>query len=106
MLGLPDLRTVNLIALKTGLGLASFAFILGFAHEEEIALLALAAGGLNAWLLMLSYGLSVLIGLVIVTIVGVKIYKKFQPRMARFEKYVPRISAGLLVVMAIIVILW
>ena len=50
------------------LGLASFAFILGFAHEEEIALLALVASGLNAWVLMISYAVSVLIGLMVVTI--------------------------------------
>jgi nickel/cobalt transporter (NicO) family protein len=85
------------------LGLASFAFILGFAHEEEIALLALVASGLNAWILMLSYGLSVLIGLIVVTVVGVKIYKQFQPKLARFEKYIPKISAALLVIMAILV---
>jgi len=88
------------------LGLASFAFILGFAHEEEIALLALVASGLNAWILMISYGVSVLIGLVAVTIIGVKIYKLFQPKMARYEKYVPKISAALLVIMAILIIFW
>jgi nickel/cobalt transporter (NicO) family protein len=85
------------------LGLASFAFILGFAHEEEIALLALVASGLNAWVLMISYGLSVLIGLIAVTIVGVKIYKQFQPKLARFEKYIPKISAVLLAIMAILI---
>jgi len=88
------------------LGLASFAFILGFAHEEEIALLALVAGGLNAWVLMISYAVSVLIGLVAVTIVGVKIYKRFEPKLARFEKYVPKISAALLVIMAVLIIFW
>jgi UPF0716 family protein affecting phage T7 exclusion len=77
---------------------------LGFAHEEEIALLALVAGGLDAWVLMLSYGLSVLVGLITVTIIGVKLYQKFQPRMARFERYVPKISAGILIVMAAIII--
>ena len=66
------------------LGLASFAFILGFAHEEEIALLALVAGGLSAWILMVAYGVSVLLGLVLVTIVGVKVYKQFQPRIALY----------------------
>jgi len=45
-------------------GLATFAFILGFAHEEEFALLALAASGINAWALMISYGLAVLLGLI------------------------------------------
>lgn len=86
------------------LGLASFAFILGFAHEEEIALLALVAGGLNAWVLMISYAVSVLIGLIIVTILGVKIYQQFQPKLARYEKYVPKISAALLVIMAVAII--
>jgi len=88
------------------LGLASFAFILGFAHEEEIALLALVAGGLNAWVLMLAYGVSVLLGLIVATITGVKVYKRFQPRLARYEKYIPKISAGLLVVMAVAIIFW
>lgn len=88
------------------LGLASFAFILGFAHEEEIALLALVAGGLNAWILMVAYGISVLLGLVVATIVGVKIYKIFQPRLARYERYIPKIGAGLLVVMAAIIAFW
>lgn len=88
------------------LGLASFAFILGFAHEEEIALLALVAGGLNAWVLMVAYGVSVLLGLVAATIVGVKIYQQFQPKMARYEKYIPKIGAALLVVMAAAISFW
>lgn len=88
------------------LGLVSFAFILGFAHEEEIALLALVAGGLNAWILMLAYGLAVLLGLVAVTITGVKIYRQFQPKLARYEKYIPKITAVLLVLMAIVIVFW
>ena len=88
------------------LGLASFAFILGFAHEEEITLLALVAGGLNAWVLMLAYGVSVLLGLIVATITGVKVYKWFQPRLARYEKYIPKISGGLLVVMAMAIVFW
>lgn len=86
-------------------GLASFAFVLGFAHEEEIALLALVASGLNAWILMLSYGLAVLFGLIAVTITGVKLYKAFEPGMKRFEKYVPKIGAAILAITAIFVIL-
>ncbi len=88
------------------LGLASFAFILGFAHEEEIALLALVASGLNAWILMLAYGFAVLLGLMAVTIMGVKIYKRFQPKLARYEKYIPKVTAGLLVLMAIVIAFW
>ena len=88
------------------LGLALFAFILGFAHEEEIALLALVAGGLNAWILMVSYGVSVLLGLMVVTIVGVKLYKRFQPKLARYEKHIPKIGGGLLVIMAAVIAFW
>ena len=88
------------------LGLASFAFILGFAHEEEIALLALAAGGLNAWVLMVAYGVAVLLGLIVATIAGVKLYKQFQPKLSRYEKYIPKISAVLLVVMAAVIAFW
>jgi len=88
------------------LGLASFAFILGFAHEEEIALLALVAGGLKPWILMVAYGVSVLLGLIVATIVSVKVYKQFQPKLARYEKYIPKIGAGLLVIMAAVITLW
>jgi len=83
-------------------GLATFAFILGFAHEEEFALLALVASGINAWVLMISYGVAVLLGLIVITIASVKIYKILQPKLMRFEKYVPKVSAGLLAIMAIL----
>jgi len=87
-------------------GLASFAFILGFAHEEEFALLALVAGGVNAWVLMLLYGVSVLLGLMVVTIVSVKIYKRLQPKLMHYERYAPKIGAAILVAMAIVIIFW
>jgi ABC-type nickel/cobalt efflux system permease component RcnA len=88
------------------LGLASFAFILGFAHEEEFALLALAAGGVNAWTLMISYGLAVLCGLVLITIACVKAYSLLQPKLSRYEKYVPKIGAGILAIMAVVILIW
>lgn len=85
------------------LGLASFAFILGFAHEEEFALLALVAGGVNAWILMLSYGIAVIAGLILVTVACVRLYRYLQPKLVRYEKYIPKVSAVILVVMAIII---
>ncbi len=88
------------------MGIASFAFVLGFAHEEEFALLALVAGGVNAWVLMITYGIAVLLGLMAVTILGVKIYKRIQPRLIRFEKYVPKIGGVFLVLMAIMIVFW
>jgi uncharacterized membrane protein len=86
------------------LGLTSFAFILGFVHTEEIALLALVAGGVNPWILMVAYGCAVLLGLVAATIAGVKLYRQFRPKLARYEKYIPKISAGILVAMAVAII--
>jgi len=85
-------------------GLASFAFVLGFAHEEEFALLALVVGGVNAFMLMLLYGLSVAVALVGITLISVKIYDYLRPRFIRYEKYLPKISAGILVIMAVIII--
>jgi ABC-type nickel/cobalt efflux system permease component RcnA len=87
-------------------GLASFAFILGFAHQEEFALLALVAGGANPLALMVLYGLSVTIALVGTTLLGVKIYKDLQPRLIRYERYIPKIGAGILVAMALVIIFW
>ena len=88
------------------LGLASVAFILGFAHEEEIALLALVAGGLNAWILMVAYGVSVLLGLIVATIIGVKLYQQFQPKLVRYERHIPKIGGALLGAMAVMLIFW
>jgi nickel/cobalt transporter (NicO) family protein len=84
-------------------GLASFAFILGFAHEEEFALLALVAGGINAWVLMISYGVAVLLGLIFVTVASIKIYKLLQPKLERYENYVPKVSAAIIIIMAVII---
>lgn len=87
-------------------GLASFAFLLGFAHEEEFALLALVAGGVNATILIALYGLSVAIALIGVTLLSIKIYGFLKPRFLRYEKYIPKIGAGVLAAMAIIIVFW
>lgn len=80
--------------------LASCAFVLGFAHEEEFALLALAVGGVNPVLMMVSYGLAVAAGLIGVTILGVKMYERVKARISRYEKYIPKVSGVILLVMA------
>ena len=85
-------------------GLATFAFILGFAHEEEFALLALVASGVNAFSLMAVYGLSVTISLIAITILCIRIYTHLQPRLIRYEKYVPKVGATILLVMAAFII--
>jgi len=80
--------------------IASCAFFLGFAHEEEFALLALVVGGVNPLLLMVAYGLAVTAGLVGVTILGIRMYEKVKAKISRYEKYIPKISGIVLLILA------
>lgn len=86
-------------------GIATFAFVLGFAHEEEIALLALAVGSVNPLTLMLMYATSVTLSLVAVTILSVKAYQNVQPKLKRYERYIPKASGIVILLMAIAFIL-
>lgn len=81
-------------------GLAGFAFALGFAHEEEFALLALAVGGVDPVLLMVSYAVSVTVSLVGITLLSVRAYRRFKNRMHTVEKFAPKITAAILLVLA------
>lgn len=87
------------------LGIATFAFILGFAHEEEFALLALAVGGINPLMLMVSYASSVTFALIGVTLLSIKAYDTIHTRIKRYEKYIPKISGLILLLLAIALIL-
>jgi ABC-type nickel/cobalt efflux system permease component RcnA len=84
--------------------IASCAFFLGFAHEEEFALLALAVGGVSPLLLMSAYGLSVTASLVAVTVLGIKMYERVRLRIYRYEKYIPKISGIILLLLAVVII--
>jgi len=85
--------------------IASCAFFLGFAHEEEFALLALAVGGFSPLLLMSAYGLSVTASLVAITVLGIKMYERVKVRINRYEKYIPKVSGVILLLLAISMIL-
>lgn len=82
-------------------GIASFAFFLGFAHEEEFSLLALAIGGVDPLPLMVAYASSVTASLIGITIIGIKMYEKVRARVSRYEKYIPKISGLVLLILAI-----
>jgi len=84
--------------------IASYAFFLGFAHEEEFALLALAVGGVSPLLLMSTYGLSVTASLVAITVLGIKMYERVRVRVYRYEKYIPKVSGAILLLLAIFII--
>jgi len=81
-------------------GIAVFASVLGFAHEEEFALLALAIGGIDPLALMLVYASAVTIGLVGITLISVKLFKRFEDRFRKYELWLPRVSGLILLVMA------
>jgi nickel/cobalt transporter (NicO) family protein len=81
-------------------GLVAFALVLGFAHEEEFVILALAAGGAEPLLLMASYAVSVAISLVGMTLLVIKVYAYVERRVIAYTRYLPRISALILAGMA------
>lgn len=92
---LHEVRTVPRLA-----AIAGFALVLGFAHEEEFVILSLAVGGADPLLLMVAYASAVAGGLVGVTVLAVKVYSRIQDRVIQYTKYLPKISALILVAMA------
>ena len=81
--------------------LAISALILGFAHEEEFVILFLAAAGVNPVLLMIVYAFSVCVALIGVTILSVKVITTLQDRIIHYTKYLPKVGAIILAIMAI-----
>lgn len=86
-------------SLKT---IAALAFILGFAHEEELVILAVSAGsGGNPLTIMIAYASSVAVAMIGITILSIKVYERFQHRIIHYGKYIPKITAILIAFMAI-----
>ena len=81
--------------------IAVFGIMLGFAHEEEFVILSLALGGVNPVFLMLAYAFSVAASLIGITVLSVKIFTLIQYRIIPYVKYLPKISALVLAVMAL-----
>ncbi|ELZ33690.1 hypothetical protein [Halorubrum tebenquichense] len=83
------------------LGIAWFAFVLGFAHEEEFEIIALCAGSNRCLELMSAYALTVIAGIVGLTMLLVAGYHRSQERVERYAPYLPAFSAAVLVVMGV-----
>lgn len=81
--------------------IAVFGILLGFAHEEEFVILSLAVGGVSPVPLMFAYAFSVAASLIGITVLSVKIYTYIQYRIIPYVKYLPKISAIVLAVMAL-----
>jgi ABC-type nickel/cobalt efflux system permease component RcnA len=86
-------------------GLAAFALVLGFAHEEEFMLFALFVGGVNPLIGMTSYALAVSASLIVVTLVAIRAFSSVEARMEKYQSYMPKITALVLTVLAILFLL-
>ncbi|MFB6220500.1 MAG: hypothetical protein ABEH90_03590, partial [Halolamina sp.] len=82
-------------------GIAWFAFLLGFAHEEEFEIIALCAGSRYCLELMSAYALTVIVGIVGLTMLLVAGYHRYEERVERYTPYLPAFSAAVLVVMGL-----
>jgi ABC-type nickel/cobalt efflux system permease component RcnA len=78
-------------------GIAWFAFVLGFAHEEEFEIIALCAGSEYCLELMTAYALTVIVGIVGLTMLLIAGYQHYEERVERYTPYLPVVSAVVLV---------
>jgi ABC-type nickel/cobalt efflux system permease component RcnA len=79
------------------LGIAWYAFFLGFGHGEELQIFAMCAGSEYCPALLASYALAVLVGIVGLTLLLLVSYEYFEQRIERFSAYLPELSALILV---------
>ncbi|MBV0922862.1 hypothetical protein KTS45_01490 [Halomicroarcula limicola] len=83
------------------LGIAWFAFLLGFAHEEEFEIIALCAGSTHCLELMSAYALTVIVGIVGLTLLLLAGYEHFEETVESYTGYLPVFSAVVLVGMGL-----
>ncbi len=81
------------------LGIAWFAFVLGFAHEEEFEIIALCAGSNHCLELMSAYALTVIVGIVGLTMLLIAGYHHSEEKVEQYTPYLPTFSATVLIVM-------
>ena len=81
------------------LGIAWFAFLLGFAHEEEFEIIALCAGSDYCLELMSAYALTVIVGIVGLTMLLIAGYQHYEQEVEKYTPYLPTFSAAVLIIM-------
>ncbi|PSP74298.1 hypothetical protein BRC86_06440 [Halobacteriales archaeon QS_3_64_16] len=79
------------------LGIAWFAFVLGFAHEEEFEIIALCAGSDYCLELMSAYAITVVLGIVSLTMLLVAGYEHYEETVEQYTPYLPAFSAAVLI---------
>ncbi|WP_049901844.1 sulfite exporter TauE/SafE family protein [Halococcus agarilyticus] len=82
-------------------GIAWFAFVLGFAHEEEFEIIALCTGSNHCLELMSAYAITVVVGIVGLTMLLVAGYHSYEERVEQYTPYLPVFSAVVLVLMGL-----
>jgi uncharacterized membrane protein len=83
------------------LGIAWFAFLLGFAHEEEFEIIALCAGSTYCLELMSAYAITVVVVIVGLTMLLIAGYENYEDRVEAYTPYLPALSAAVLVLMGV-----
>jgi len=83
------------------LGIAWFAFVLGFAHEEEFEIIALCAGSNYCLELMSAYAITVIVGIVGLTMLLIAGYQYSEEKVEQYTPYLPMFSAAVLIIMGI-----
>lgn len=75
---------------------AAFAFVLGFVHEEEFAVLALCASrpaGMSCLWLMLLYALAVSAAIMLLTLAALRALDRLHQHLHILEHHLPRLMA-------------
>ncbi|RRJ29508.1 hypothetical protein [Halocatena pleomorpha] len=83
------------------LGIAWFAFLLGFAHEEEFEIIGICAGSNYCLELMSVYALTVILGIVTLTMLLVAGYEHYEEEVEQYTPYLPAFSAAVLIIMGL-----
>ncbi|ELY67323.1 FKBP-type peptidyl-prolyl cis-trans isomerase [Natrinema versiforme] len=86
---------------RTLLGIAWFAFVLGFAHEEEFEIIALCAGSNYCLELMSAYAITVIVGIVSLTMLLIAGYQHSEEKVEQYTPYLPAFSATVLIIMGV-----
>lgn len=78
---------------------AGFAFVPGFAHEEEFEIISLCAGTNYCLELISVYAATVFVGNVGLTLLLIAGWIHYEERAGRYAEYFPLFSATVLIVM-------
>lgn len=96
-----DHRELDQAAERGLLGIAWFAFILGFTHEEEFEIIAMCAGSQYCLELMSAYAITVILGIVGLTMLLVAGYTRSEEKVEQYTPYLPLFSAAVLILMGL-----